>query len=203
MGGKLPSTTDRRVQRTRRALRDALVALILERGWEGFSVQEVCDRADVARSTFYTHFADKEELVGGGFDDLRRGLRAQLAAASGEAARPLAFSRGLIEHAHEQRRLFLAVVGKRSGHLVQRRFRELVLGLVREDLATVLASGVRRDAVVAFVAGAFIELLTWSLESRSPLPPEQVDALFHELVEPVLTAARLPDPTDRPRRGDR
>jgi len=57
MGGKLPEKDDRRVQRTRRALREALVALIVERGWEGFSVQEVCERADVGRSTFYTHFA--------------------------------------------------------------------------------------------------------------------------------------------------
>lgn len=187
MGGKLPSTDDRRVQRTRRALREALVVLILERGWEGFSVQDVCDRADVGRSTFYTHFADKEELVGGSFDDLRRALRAQLAA-SGRPG-PLGFSRGLIEHAHEQRRLFLAVVGKKSGHLVQRRFRELVLGLVREDLDSLLAPGPRRDPVVAFVGGAFIEVLTWSLEAKSSMSAEQVDALFHELVEPVLATA--------------
>jgi AcrR family transcriptional regulator len=187
MGTKLPSTADRRVQRTRRALREALVALILERGWERFSVQDVCDRADVARSTFYTHFADREELVGGGFEDLRAALRAQLAA-SGRPG-PLGFSRGLIEHAHEQRRLFLAVVGKKSGHLVQRRFRDLVFELVREDLATVLSAGSRRDATIAFVAGAFIELLTWSLEAKRSIPPDEVDALFHELVEPVLAAA--------------
>lgn len=190
MGGELPNTADRRVQRTRRALREALVALILERGWEGFSVQDVCDRADIGRSTFYTHFADKEELVAGAFDDLRRSLRAQLAAAGGGPARPLAFSRGLVEHAHEQRRLFLAIVGKKSGHLVQRRFRELVLDLMREDLAALFAAGPRRDAVVAFVGGAFLELLTWSLEARSPPSPEETDALFRELAEPVLAAAR-------------
>jgi AcrR family transcriptional regulator len=189
MGGKLPSTADRRVQRTRRALREALVALILERGWEGFSVQDVCNRADVGRSTFYTHFADKEELVGGGFEDLRRTLRAQLAAVGAKPAPPLAFARGLIQHAHEQRRLFVALVGKRSGHLVQRRFRELVIDLVREDLGYLFAAGPRRDALVAFVAGAFLELLTWSLEAKSPPSPEDTDAMFRELVEPVLAAA--------------
>jgi AcrR family transcriptional regulator len=201
VGTKPPSTTDRRVQRTRRALREALVALILERGWEGFSVQDVCDRADVARSTFYTHFADKEELVGGGFDDLRRALRAQLAA-SGRPG-PLGFSRGLIEHAHEQRRLFLAVVGKKSGHLVQQRFRDLVLDLVREDLGAALAPGPRRDAVAAFVAGAFIELLTWSLEAKRTIPPDELDALFHDLADPVLAVAGRPDGTSRAPRGDR
>jgi AcrR family transcriptional regulator len=189
MREKVPGLADRRVQRTRRALREAMVALILERGWDGFGVQELCDRADVARSTFYVHFADKEELVGGSFDDLRRFIRSQ-AAAGDEPARPLAFTRGLIEHGHEQRRLFLALVGKRSGLFVQRKFRELVLDLVREDLEAALPAGPRRPAVVAFVGGALLELLTWSLETRSPPTPAETETLFRELVLPVLAAAR-------------
>lgn len=188
MRGKLPRTTDRRVERTRRALRDAMVALILERGWDGFGVQELCDRADVARSTFYMHFGDKEELVGGSFADLRRSLRAR--AAQEAPARPLAFTRGLVEHAFEQRRLFLAIVGKKGGLLVQRRFRELVLDLFREDLEAALPAGPRRTAVVAFAAGAFLELLTWALEARSPPGPDETDALFRELFAPVLAVAR-------------
>lgn len=188
MRERLPSTADRRVQRTRRALRDAMIALIMERGWDGFGVQELCARADVARSTFYVHFADKEEVLGGSFDDLRRFIRAQVAAGAGPA-RPLAFTRGLVEHGHEQRRLFLAVVGKRSGMIVHRRFRALVLELVREDLEPLLPAGPRRAGVVAFVAGALLEVLTWSLEARSPPSPEETDALFQELVAPALAAA--------------
>lgn len=189
MDGKLPRRRDRRVERTRRALREAMVALIVERGWDGFGVQELCDRADVARSTFYVHFADKEELVAGAFDDLRRFIRAQ-AAEGADAAQALAFSRPLVEHGYEQRRLFLALGGKKSGLFVHRKFRELVLGLVREDLEAALPGGQRRAAVVAFVAGAFLELLTCCLETRSPPTPEEADALFRELVTPVLAVAR-------------
>ncbi len=95
MGGKLPGKDDRRVKRTRSALRDALVALIVERGWDGFSVQDLCERADVGRSTFYVHFADKEEVLGAGLEELGRQLRGQLAGSGG--APPLGFSRGLFE----------------------------------------------------------------------------------------------------------
>lgn len=63
-------TPDRRVQRTRRQLREALITLILERGWDAVSVRDVCEKADVGRSTFYVHFADKENLLLSGFDDL-------------------------------------------------------------------------------------------------------------------------------------
>lgn len=188
MATRLPEKEDRRVQRTRRALRDALVALIVERGWEKFTVQDVCDRADVGRSTFYMHFADKEELIAGGLRDLGRSLRGQLAALG--SMQPLGFSRGLVEHAHEQRRLFLAIVGKKGGHLVQAKFRELVQELVEADLSNLLSAGARRDAAAAFLGGAFLELLRWSLESRSPPAPEEVDRLFQELAQPVLAAAR-------------
>src|SRR4051794_34863467 len=54
---------DRRVARSRRALKEALTDLILERGYESVTVQDVIDRADVGRSTFYAHFLDKDDLL--------------------------------------------------------------------------------------------------------------------------------------------
>ncbi|MFT3710876.1 MAG: TetR/AcrR family transcriptional regulator [Archangium sp.] len=180
---------DRRVARTRRTLLEAFVALMVERGWDNFGVRELCERADVARSTFYLHYADKEELVAGSIDDLRRGLRAQLAAQP-QRKGPLGFSLALAQHAHEQRRLFIAVVGKKSGLFVQRKFRDMVFQLVREDLQAVLREGPARDAAIAFITGALLELLTWSLESRSSPGAEETDRLFLTMATPVLTAAR-------------
>jgi hypothetical protein len=52
-----------------------------------------------------------------------------------------------------------------------------------------MTAGRRGPAVIAFVGGAFLELLTWSLEARSPPSAEETDALFRELVRPVLAAA--------------
>lgn len=182
---KQHDTTDRRVQRTRRALRDALIAVILERGWDSTSIQTVCERADVGRSTFYTHFADKEELLLFGFDDLRKELRA----ASGASATPLGFARGLIEHAYEQRRLFRAVIGKRSGQAIQARFRQLVLGLVRDDLAPHTSARTLEPAA-HFVAGAFVELLTWWIDTRDAPTASELEAMFHQMSGPAITALR-------------
>jgi AcrR family transcriptional regulator len=197
MGEKQPSRDDRRVRRTHNALRGALVDLIIERGWDGFSVQDLCERADVGRSTFYLHFADKDEVLAGAFADLGRELRAQLASAG--ASRPLAFSRGLLDHAHAHLRVYRALVGRRAAHVVQAKMRALVFELVREDVAARLPAGTRRDAVAAFVAGALFELLTWSLEARPPTTVEEADALFHELAAPALTAGTARGRgTDRP-----
>jgi AcrR family transcriptional regulator len=186
MREKEPSRGDRRVRRTRGALKDALVDLIVERGWEGFGVQDLCERADVGRSTFYLHFADKEEVLAGGFADVGRELRAQLRRSG--APGPLAFSRGLLEHVQAHLRVFRALIGRRAAHVVQGKLRALVTELVREDLAARLPAGARRDGAAAFLAGALFELLIWSLEARPPTTAEEADALFHELAAPVLAA---------------
>ncbi len=187
MREKQPSRDDRRVRRTHAALRGALVDLIVERGWDGFNVQDLCDRADVGRSTFYLHFADKEEVLADGFADLGKELHAELARC--DSPRPLSFSLGLLRHAQEHLRVFRALVGRRASHLVQANLRALVLELVREDLSARLPAGVRREATAAFLGGALFDLLIWSLETRPTPPAEEADALFHELAGPTLAAA--------------
>jgi len=177
---------DRRVARTRDALRDALVSLILERGWDATSVQDVCERANIGRSTFYAHFSGKEELLTGSFDDLRRKLRAGPAKEAGA----LGFVRGLVEHAHENQRLFRAVIGRRSGLVVQRHFRKMLLALVGEALGEAGIAPARRAALAHYLAGALFELLTWWIDARGPVAPEALEAMFGEWTAPVLAAAR-------------
>jgi AcrR family transcriptional regulator len=179
---------DRRVLRTQRALREALLHLVRERGWDRVSVQDVCDRADVGRSTFYLHFADREELLVSGFGDLRQTLRTHLAPADGE---PLGFTMALIEHAREFREIYKALVGRRTGRLVQQSFMDVLKDLVAEDLVRGASSAVP-DIAVSYVAGAFWEVLSWWFEQRKPLPAVEVAAAFKQLTLPLLPVIRHP-----------
>lgn len=174
------------MQRTRRALREALFAAILERGWDDVSVQDVCARANVGRSTFYTHFVDKQELLLSGFDDLHGELRALVAR---EGGKPLGFVRAMIEHVHEHRRL-RALVGKRGGQAVLKRLTQLVVDLLEEEVAETAAPGAQRDAAVRYMAGAFVELLTWWSNTRSRLSAAELDELYRRLTLPVLRELR-------------
>lgn len=188
MTAKTDPSADRRVQRTRRALREALVELILERGWDAVRIQDVCDRADIGRSTFYAHFGDKEDLLIGSLDDLGTALRAMGSVRNGDP--PFAFVRGVIEHAQEQRRLFRAVIGKNGAHLIQLRFRDLLTKLFREELSALAPASVRLGAAVAYVTGALAELLTWWLETRNGLEATELEALFHRLSTPIVDELR-------------
>jgi len=67
---------DRRVLRTRRALQHAFLRLITEKGYDAVSIQDICEAADVGRSTFYLHFASKDDLKRAGLEHLRHALDA-------------------------------------------------------------------------------------------------------------------------------
>ncbi|MEO8397816.1 MAG: helix-turn-helix domain-containing protein, partial [Chloroflexota bacterium] len=54
---------DRRIERTRQLLSKALMDLIIERGYDTITIQDITDRANVSRATFYLHYKDKDELL--------------------------------------------------------------------------------------------------------------------------------------------
>jgi AcrR family transcriptional regulator len=189
----MASKPDRRVVRTRQLLRRALFELIPEKGFEALSVQDIIDRANVGRATFYAHFDNKEDLLVSGFEDLRRALkeRQREALARGRSLdeRALAFSQEMFAHADEHRVLFRAMVGRRSGAVVQRMIHRLLVDLVREDVKTLARSRGKplpAEAVVQFVAGAFFGLLMWWIDGPARLPVEEVNALFRRLALPAL-----------------
>jgi AcrR family transcriptional regulator len=185
----VPHSSDKRVVRTRRVLRDALVALIIERGWDATSIQDVCDRADVGRSTFYTHFADKEDLLLSGFEDLRAMLKlaAKMTPRQGQG---LAFVRPLLVHAHDNTRLFRALIGKRSSEAVQRQFLQVIVDMTRDELADGHKSGIALEAAVQYVSGALFQLVVWWVDGRKPLSPTQIGEIFERLTKPVLALGR-------------
>lgn len=187
---------DRRVRRTREHLSAALLELMIERGYDAVTVQDLLDRADVGRTTFYAHYRDKDDLLVEGLRGLRTFLRAHQQAAhartGGLRERALGFSLAMFEHAGEQRPLFRAIVGRRAGAIVMPHIRRMFSDLVREDLAALAPRGhdVPIDALVEYAVGALMAILTWWADLRSGAPTAaEADALFRRLTIPGLVAA--------------
>ena len=185
---------DRRVQRTRLALHQALISLMVEKGFEALTVQDIIDRADVGRSTFYAHYVDKEDLLRSGLKNLSKQLisrqRAQSAKAGGSRDRAFGFSDALFEHAYSHRDTYRAIVGRRSGAVVMAEMRAMLADLVRNELKVLpsgrLLTGVPKGALVQFVVGALMSILTWWLDESPKLPPAEADAIFRRLVVPAV-----------------
>lgn len=193
---------DRRVRRTRQQLREALLSLMRERGYEVLTVQDILDRADVGRSTFYAHFDGKDDLLVSGLEELRSALeerqqQARRNAPAGEEA--FAFSRELFAHAEEHRDLFRGMVGKHSGAVVQGYVRRMLVDLVREDVRAMARRGAARELPVEagaqFLGGGLFGLLMWWVGGTGRPSVDQVTAIFRGMAvaaldEPV-TALRL------------
>ena len=177
------SSLDRRVERTQTALRSALLELVLERGWDAVSVQAVCARAQVGRSTFYAHYADKEELLLSGFDGLARELRAHVRRAGADR---LAFVGPLVSHVSAHRRLFRALAGKRTAHKVERRMLGVICGLLELPATDAPAAGGLRSAAARYAAGACVELLTYWLDAQSGLGARDVERLLSQLTSALM-----------------
>ena len=77
------SRVQRRVARTMAAIEDAFVQLVLERGYERVAVEDICDRADLARATFYAHYPNKEAVLFSIFNRLVEDLMQRIAYQSG------------------------------------------------------------------------------------------------------------------------
>src|SRR5437899_11627960 len=115
----MPRDIDRRAARTRKALHQALLALMLRKGYEALSIQDIIDEADVGRSTFYAHYTGKEDLLRGGFERLRADLAEargnRLAGPGTRRSEPLVFSLALFRHADGYKDVYRALVGGRGG----------------------------------------------------------------------------------------
>jgi AcrR family transcriptional regulator len=192
---------DRRIERTQQLIRGALLSLIREKGFEGLTVQEIIDRANVGRATFYAHFDSKDDLLISGFDDLHASLKAlqRDAFTRGRTIedRVFGFSHEVFAHTHEYRDIFRVMVGKRSGAAVQRMLHKLVVDLVREDVKEAIGASRREqnavppEALVQFLVGALFGLMMWWLSGKTRLSVEEINRLFRKLAIPALQVARV------------
>ncbi len=182
---------DRRVRRSQQALQDALLQLMFEKGYGETTVSDIVERANVGRSTFYAHFADKEDLLQQSLQGLRDFLTDEtivLPERKGPTHPALMFSLPMFLHAHEQRNLFHSVMGARSGAPVQQHMQIMLTDLVKERLdqtsGTSKPSGDGASTALRarLIVGAFLAvLLQWVADPTSE-PPEEMDRKFRELI---------------------
>ena len=188
---------DRRIQKTMNLLHEALGALIREKPYDEIVVQEILDRANVGRSTFYMHFHDKDELLASGIHDMLGSVHSPVEAQpSGKPyERIVRFSLPVFQHIHQHRHTGTAMMGMRGRAIVHEHLQKIVAEQIADDVRKHF-QGRRKapgqippDLLVQYVASTFILVLNWWVECRIPQPPKEVNALFLTLVQPTLAPA--------------
>ncbi|WP_067900674.1 TetR/AcrR family transcriptional regulator [Nocardia vaccinii] len=188
---------DRRIRRTRELLHRALIELMLERGYARVTVQDIIDRADVGRSTFYAHFRDKDDLLVVSSTEY---LRRAVAGATPATGSPLAPAHTMLRLAADHPELYRALIGPRSPAVLIRATQQMVA----KTLTTHLTS--RLDLPDDELAD-IVTFLSWGLlglidSVTDPAHPTPADAAYHRLMSlagPGLTRhvrQSRPDPDE-------
>jgi AcrR family transcriptional regulator len=187
---------DRRIQRTRTLLHEALMFLIRQKDYDEIVVKEILDRADVGRSTFYAHFRDKDDLLVGGIHHMLQSVRGVPGSVSGKPYEELiAFSLPIFEHHYAHRQSGEGRVGARGRAILHEHLQRVLAARIDRKIKEVfkgrrrqMPGNVPQELLVRFVASTFVLVLNWWLDHECDLSPVRVNELFRTLVVPTLAA---------------
>jgi AcrR family transcriptional regulator len=177
---------DRRVRKTRQALQKSLISLILERGYEAITVQDVLDHANVGRSTFYAHFYDLEDLLQSELESLQAEFEQHLAQAGG-ALSIWEISRLMFQHAQDYQNVDKAIVGKASGQIIQTHLQAYLSAKFREglqrDWGNAKIAALPFELLEYHLVSSFMSLLIWWLDKGLPYSAEQMAQMYRDLMQ--------------------
>lgn len=182
----------RQFQRTRQLLSDALMTLMLEKPYSAITVQEIADRANVGRSTFYAHYQDKDDLLPSELGRLIEELRQiDSEANDGNTLLP---SLGLFRHVQQHYPLYkAALIWPRGLDVISKTAQVLLSRNIEKQLETMLADqqkpSIPLPVLSDYMAATFVTLLKWWLDNKLASSPERMDEIFKQLVMPGLQAA--------------
>jgi AcrR family transcriptional regulator len=169
---------DSRIGRTRCALHDALISLVLERSFESLTVQEILDRAAVGRTTFYAHYPDKEALLTAALDEMRERLERGAATQSApHRGRPAEL---IFEHVYRKRHVYRALNGRTGGRAVQRHLQRMVRDVLGDTMAAA-DPALPTELVAEFHTSATLGLLVWWIDQDFVHGPQWLAAAYRTL----------------------
>lgn len=179
---------DRRIQKTRKALRDALHSLVLDRGYDDLSVQDITDKANLGRATFYLHYREKEELL----EDLLREFSQTFAQRHGSK---INFSdrkvvQSMFEYAEDYYDFYRIMTIGKGGVIGMRKMQTIIRETCAQYLDTLeAASGgnftVPRAFLDNYMASSLMSTMFLWLEQDMPYSPAEMADMFLKLASPA------------------
>jgi len=183
--------TDRRTRRTSHSLTHAMVDLVTEKRFDDITVQNLIDRADIGRSTFYTHFRDKEDLFQTNWEGFLEFCVEQIdwIRVGKGSFFPVLF---LFDHLKDVQPFYRGLVLSRKSEPLMKTGTEYLSRRLGEGLQSKLKyhPSIPIPILSNYLATELFSLLKWWLDQGMPYSPERMDQIFHELVNPAFQSVK-------------
>ena len=174
---------DRRQRKTRDAIFKAFSSLLETKRYEHISVQDIIDKADIGRSTFYAHFETKDALLktmcSDIFDHIFKGNMCEYNDKTGDMEAKLAH---ILWHLREHKNDIMGLLSGESS--------ELFMGYIEEYLKILFSlyiedfnASVPEDYLISHLVGSFSQTIKWWVKNGMKTPPEETAKYFIEVTE--------------------
>jgi len=189
---------DRRKLRTKKQLKESLFQLILEKGYDLVTIEDITERANLGRTTFYLHFRDKEQLLLQSIDSIAVDLIKQIdPSLLSFTSENLEYKRKnlismpvtlVFKHASENANLYKIILRGEGAFKISNRFRTIINEAAIQIMSIRIKElGINQlklpvEVLANFFAGSLLTLVTWWLENNQPYPAEDMAEMYRELV---------------------
>ncbi len=165
------------VRRTKKLLREALIELIEERGFDSLTVGEISERALVSRATFYRNYQDKYDLVEQIFAEAMQSLL--IAISEPEIVHSPQTWERFFDHIGQYERLYHALLGRKGSPWFVMKMRASIVDLVKGFRQLEIPGApplypAADELVPDLVAAIFVEAITWWLEQGKPYTTQEI-----------------------------
>lgn len=183
------SRHERRRQQTRKLLIETTVQLVLEKGYEAITIQDITDRADLGRGTFYIHFKDKEDVLWTAIQDLIREMESEAHRQfEGKLPKQVEYY-GLLNmfrHAEKNRDLYQVVLGGQGSAVLTERVQDLLADVIRRDVENPELRDPNAEppaeVIAQMMTGLMSRLIGWWLKKGNMYSAEQMAAMTYKVL---------------------
>lgn len=177
---------DRRIRKSREALKKAVIELMLEKDFDQITIQDIADRADVSRRTLYLHYTDKFDLLDKLIEEHIGNIR-EICESSDDATGYTEMGLVWFEYFEQHSMFFSVLLGSKGSVFFRGRFLEFFLGELEKDKS--LSGGSGKDSAdirnvdIQFLGSAIVGVVEWWFKNAQPLPPDVMAQRIGNLLE--------------------
>lgn len=166
------SKIDRRILKSREAIKDAVVQLMSEKNFDDITIQDISDKANVSRGTIYLHYLDKYDLLEKLIEEHINNLRELCESASeleyGEANLPW------FKYLEKNYLFFSTMLASKGAPSFRKQFIEFLIEEFNDEVDSITGvnSDINKDVILQFIVTSYVGIVEWWFKNGMPYSPE-------------------------------
>lgn len=185
---------ERRTKKTKISIYNAFTELLLNEKYSKITIQQITDLADIGRSTFYSHFETKDELLKSICTDIFNEMHFKNNTL--ESSSPDCMIADILHHIKENKKIIKGVFLSESGEMLMDYFKDYFSNQIEEHFFNsydASLTGIPKDFLINHICGSFFEMVKWWVLGNMKQSPEELARYFIFVISPIVMKINAAD----------